>query len=124
MRMTDKQDVIPMLKIRANLYTLASWYVEHDYRQACQQPRYHRRNGPTRLRVLKLSPVSAEATRYWHISQTDVWSPEEEKMLRKYYSLKRKTGDLASAIAWEKPMFQKSPGRNPWRAKLHQLKGE
>ena len=111
-----------MLKVRANLYALASWYANQDFQAANKQPRFNRQGGPVGWRPYKLSPLSAEANHYWHLSEDDVWPADQEKQLRKYYNAKRRSGEMAQAIAWEKPLFEVSPSVNWWRSKLNKYR--
>ena len=121
MNIAEKNDTVIMLKIRANLYSLASYCIEQDYEKARQMPRYHRKVSATKPKMLILSRISAEAFRFWKMSEEDVWSVEEEKQIKRFYNAKRKSGEMEKAIVWERPKFKITPSCNIWRARLHGL---
>lgn len=113
-----------IIKIRANLRSVAAWYVNRDRAAARNQLRFHRACGPNNNpTILKLSPEARESNHWMHVSEEPVWSPEQTRALKSFYNAKRKSGEMALAIAFEKPMFTLAPyATNRWRAELHERK--
>ena len=110
-----------MLKIRANLMSLARYYFEIDKKRICSQVKFHS-FGPVLPKEYAASNESSEALRHWKLSEQDVWTDEDERQLKRYYKYKQKSGDMERAIDWEKPAFVMAPvSVNRWRAKLHGL---
>lgn len=120
MRYDDQQDRIIMLKIRANLYSLASFYNYRDFKKVNVRPRFHRDNSMA-YKPYKLSPDAAQAVRCFLLSEQDEWSDELSRTLKRYHNLKRRSGDLEAALRWEKPTFDQSPGVNYWRSTLRKM---
>ena len=104
-----------MIRIRAKLYAVNSYFAFLDYTAANPKGRrYDKKGNPLPLNSYCLSPATREAREYYTMSLRDTWENDAEAQIKAYLARLRNMNSLDRILDWEKG----NPDRyknNPWR---------
>ena len=111
----DAEQREAMIRIRAKLYAVNSYYAYQDFKVTNPKGRRYTKKGePLPFNPYSLSTKTLEAREFYHLSQNIIWADEKENKIKGYLMRLRLSGELDKIMEWEKNNGNRYE-RNPWR---------